>query len=125
MEMSGEMRHLLDLISTLTETVERHEAILRGRNGDTPGIIEQVRDLRAEQGTYNAQFRDVHQALYGDPKDPRSHGLVAEVEEIRKEREKRDGRNEKLYWLLVSTVVVGVLNFLIQALPALAQALQP
>jgi len=94
-------------IDRIEVQVEKNSQSLRGNGGK--GLSSEVDHLRSEFSHHVRdcdRWIDALQALFGNPKDPKSIGLVDEVRHLKEWRESL----KYWYYLMLAAVVVGVIN---------------
>ena len=100
----AEVKAMNDKIDTMMGVATQNQHAIFGHNG-TPGFL-------AWKVTSQADLENLKIAVFGDPKNREDSGMKVDLEDLKK----NEGKKDKLYWAVLSSLGTLVASYFAQAL---------
>lgn len=105
--LNGTLPQIKTDLALVKKVSESNQRALKGSNGDT-GLVHHVSILCKDQVSIKKTVKNHDDLLYKGKND--APGLMMEVGDTRKFKKNMN----RLYWIFIGAIVVGVINILLQ-----------
>ena len=106
--MISEVNQKQDMILPI---VQQNQRAIFGYNGD-PGLRAIVNAVVEDAEKNQAEINTLKKAIFGDPENRQDMGIQGDLDELKKDR----GKRERIIWATVSSLVTIVTGGLAQAI---------